>query len=239
MNLKKFDSESELVDRIVSTIKQVIKNKPDAVLCFACGETPRPVMNRLVELRNAGVVDFSRVRLLGLDEWIGVDRSTNGSCAQMLYDDFFTPMRFREDQISIFNGLSECLNNEISRMNQIVSELGIDFVLLGIGLNGHIGLNEPNFNPKRNANIVDLSEITQKVMTKYFDKSVHISKGITLGFKQLLKAKKIILMATGERKSEIVKEVVESEPSITIPATLLKERKDVLFMVDKEAGKMV
>ena len=216
----------------------MVNAKPDAVLCLACGETPQPVMDRLVKARNEGRADFSRIRLLGLDEWIGVGRQAMGSCAQMLYDDFFTPMALRQDQISIFNGLSENLNDEIKKANRIVEELGIDFTLLGIGMNGHIGLNEPGFNPALNASIVSLSDITKIVMTKYFGGKSGLSEGITLGFAQLLNARKIVLMATGERKAKIVKQIIDSSPNNQLPASLLKiSAHQTEFYLDAAAAK--
>jgi 6-phosphogluconolactonase/glucosamine-6-phosphate isomerase/deaminase len=175
--------------------------------------------------------------LLGLDEWLGVGQDETGSCAQMLYDDFFTPMGFRPDQISVLDGKAENPINEIQKANRLVDELGIDFALLGIGMNGHVGLNEPGFNPDTRAQLVDLSETTRRVMKKYFGKETSVTQGITLGFSQLLEAKKIVLMATGERKATIVKEIVDSEISIVLPATVFKRRTDVQFYVDGAAGK--
>ena len=237
MELKKFDSQDELVEQIVKIVSDIISKKPDAVLCFACGETPRPVMDKLFEVRKNGEIDFSRVRLLGLDEWIGVGRGTVGSCSQMLYDDFFSPMKFRTDQINIFDGLSKNLDVDIKNINQIVEELGIDFVLLGIGMNGHIGLNEPGFNPDEKAHVVELSDMTKKVMAKYFDQKINLQQGITLGFSQLLSAQKIILMATGERKAKIVKEIINSEPNNSLPASMFKQSEhESFFFIDEAAG---
>lgn len=224
-NPKIFHDEEAVATAIVEKVIRLVSSKPHAVLCFACGETPRPVMTKLAQLSNDGKIDFSNVQILGLDEWVGVGRETKGSCAQMLYDDWFTGMNFRYDQIHIFNGRAENLDLEVARANDFFDRYGIDFLLLGVGMNGHIGLNEPGFNPDQNANIVSLSETTQRVMLKYFATDVNLTQGITLGFKQLLQAKQTIVMVTGERKAEISKKIATTEPTNLLPATLLKNSK--------------
>lgn len=240
MQLIQFTGTSNLTEKAVELICQIVKEKPDATLCFACGETPRPVMNGLIQCHEKGSVDFSRVTLIGLDEWIGVGRETKGSCAQMLYDDFFTPMGFKEDQITIFNGLSANLSDDIEKINDLVEKKGIDFLLLGIGMNGHIGLNEPGEDPNQNAHLVNLSATTKKVMSKYFSEEIAIEKGITLGFSQLLNAKTIIMIATGERKAKIVKQIIEQKPNPQLPASLLKlSKNESLFFIDKEAASLL
>ncbi|MDR0298635.1 MAG: 6-phosphogluconolactonase [Streptococcaceae bacterium] len=242
MKIQKFENILDLTDEVVALVEKIVENRADSVLCFACGETPRPVMNRLVEMKKSGEIDFSRVRIIGLDEWIGVGRDTVGSCQQMLYDDFFIPLNLREDQIMLFDGLTEDLDKEIEKMNHVIEDLGIDFILLGIGMNGHIGLNEPGCEVDVKAHLIDLSEMTQTVMKKYFAEQAETSltQGLSLGFQQILSAEHIVLMATGERKAEIVEKVVQHEPTNEIPATLLKNStKETLFFVDAEAGRLI
>lgn len=240
MHLKLFDNTNDLAKQAVEIICQIVCEKPDATLCFACGETPLPVMNGLIECHQKGTVDFSKVRLIGLDEWIGVGRKIKGSCAQMLYDDFFTPMAFRENQIMIFDGLSTTIENDINNINTFIDKNGIDFLLLGIGMNGHIGLNEPGVDPNQKAHVVELSATTKKVMSKYFSEDFEIDKGITLGFLQLLNARNIIMMATGERKAKIVKQIIEQKPNPQLPASLLKlSNNETLFFVDKQAASLL
>lgn len=238
MEFTTFENAEELAEEVVSEITALIEAKPDALLCIAAGETPRPVMNRLIEYKKQGKVDFSRVRFIGLDEWIGVGRETVGSCAQMLYDDFFIPMDLREDQIMIFDGLEE-VEKQIMKMDRLSEELRIDFMLLGVGMNGHLGLNEPGEAIYEQTHVVELSEITKQVMTKYFDGKIKISQGITLGFKQFFDTKRVILMATGKRKASIVNKIISSEATSEVPASLMKESKEnVSFFVDKDARKI-
>lgn len=239
MQFEKFESVGQLVEKIVKNITEIVVKKPEAVLCFACGETPRPVMNRLIQMKKSGEINFSKIKILGLDEWIGVGRETTGSCAQMLYDDFLIPMDFRPDQIHIFNGLAANLDLEVEQANQFIKDYGIDFVLLGIGMNGHIGLNEPGCDPMAKVNVISLSETTRKVMTKYFNDTIFLTQGITLGLSQLLKANHVVLMAVGERKAEIVKRVLNSDVTPDVPATVFKNKEKVCFFVDAEAGQFL
>lgn len=225
----------DLVDYVGRLVKKIVEEKPDALLCIAAGETPRPVMAKLIEMKETGQIDFSRVRFVGLDEWLGVDLTCVGSCAQMLYDDFFNQLDIREDQIVLFNGKSQDISREIHKMDLLIDELGLDFILLGLGMNGHIGLNEPQSSPDKKTHLVALSETTKQVMVKYFDDDVMLTQGITLGFKQILAAQHVILMATGEKKSAIVQQVMDCDVTIDLPASQLKNAQHTcLFLIDNQ-----
>ncbi|MBE0094853.1 glucosamine-6-phosphate deaminase, partial [Raoultella planticola] len=108
-----------------------------------------------------------------------------------------------------------------------------------IGMNGHIGFNEPGVPVDVNAHVVELDDVTKKVMSKYFDQDLPLTNGISLGMKQIKQAKEIIVAATGSKKAEIVELTMNSEPTANIPATLLKNATSTQFFVDQEAGARV
>lgn len=239
MKLKIFTTQPELVAEISEMIIATVEKKPTSVICIAGGDTPMPVMEKLVAAQQENKVDFSKAFFLGLDEWVGLGSETKGSCIQTLQDNLFQPLHLKAEQIVFFDGKGN-LAEEVQRVNQFVASHGIDFILLGVGMNGHVGFNEPGVNIESNVQVVDLDAVTTKVMAKYFEKDLPLTQGITLGFQQILAARQIVLMATGEKKAEIVKATLENAATSAIPSTILKTAiQPADFFVDAAAGKLV
>lgn len=240
MKVEKFVTVEALTNKVTEKMIKLLADKPEAVFCIAGGETPLPVMKKLIQLQKTNKIDFSKATFISLDEWIGLDRTTKGSCIQTLEDHLFQPLGLRAEQIKFFDGKATNLTAELTKMNTFVAAYGIDFILLGLGMNGHIGFNEPGVTTEANAQIVGLDEVTTTVMTKYFNEKLPLTQGITLGFRQILDANQIILMATGEKKAEIVKATIEGEPTSQVPSTILKQaQNEALFFVDRAAGKFI
>ena len=116
---------------------------------------------------------------------------------------------------------------------------GLDLVVLGIGMNGHLGLNEPNEDCNQYSHVVDLSESTKEVAQKYFDNETKLEKGITIGIRHFLEAKEVILVASGTRKAEIIKKICDSDITESIPATVLKKHNNVTLLLDKDSAKLL
>ncbi|WP_125706111.1 glucosamine-6-phosphate deaminase [Lacticaseibacillus daqingensis] len=237
MNDQVFRSTAQLVTQVVDEIVAVVQQKPDATLCIAAGDTPIPVMRELARRALAGEVDLSRVRFLGLDEWVGLTPQTKGTCIETLTTHLFAPAQISPRRIHFFRTDAEDLPEEIARINDFVALHGIDYILLGIGMNGHIGFNEPGVEVTAQAHQVALAETTKRVMRKYFDQDFPLESGITLGFAQILAAKQVVLMATGAQKAAIVRKTVRTAPTNQLPATLLKlAAHPCRFYVDQAAG---
>ena len=125
-------------------------------------------------------------------------------------------------------------------MDSIINEKkGIDLMIVGVGMNGHIGFNEPGISFEKNAHVIDLDSTTQTVGQKYFKNPVAIKQGITLGFKQLLQSKKLILIANGLKKSTIIKKSLEGEISSIVPASIVQMHPNSEVMVDEEAASLL
>ncbi|HHQ1268782.1 TPA: glucosamine-6-phosphate deaminase [Listeria innocua] len=231
------ENEQLVAETVSQRIIKLVKAKPASLICIAGGDTPLLTIEALIKASQAGEVDFSQTQFVGLDEWVGLGRETKGSCIQTLYDAFFDRLEdVSNEQICFFDGKSEDLAAECARVDAFIDERGgMDFILLGIGLNGHIGFNEPFVPVDVNCHVVELDDVTKRVMSKYFDTDLPLTHGISLGMKQILAAKEIYLVATGAKKVDIVKQVIEKAPTVAIPATLVKEANTTL-VIDKVAA---
>ncbi|MBC1481273.1 glucosamine-6-phosphate deaminase [Listeria seeligeri] len=228
-----------VAESISQKIIEIVKEKPTSLICIAGGDTPLLTIEALIKANQAGEVDFSKTKFVGLDEWVGLGRETKGSCIQTLYDAFFDRLEnVSSDQICFFDGQTADFEAECARVDAFIEACGgIDFILLGIGLNGHIGFNEPFVPVDVNCHVVELDNVTKRVMSKYFDTDLPLTHGISLGMQQILTAKEIYLVATGEKKAEIVQQVIEKEPTVSIPATLVKQAIATLVLDEAAASR--
>lgn len=237
MNIDIKQDYPDLCTAVAQQVIDCVAAKPDALICIAGGDTPLGVFAALVEASNDGRVNFTRAFFLGLDEWLGLGRDDKGSCREMVWHHFFDKLPLRDEQICFFDGLTNDPAAECQRVDAfIAAHQQIDIVVLGIGMNGHIGFNEPGVSVENTCHVVDLDPVTQAVSVKYFGEPREVKQGISLGIKTLRAAKRMLLMASGEKKSAIVAKTVQAESSSDIPSTLVKDHPNVTLMVDRAAG---
>jgi glucosamine-6-phosphate isomerase len=206
------------------------------VICLPSGKTP------VIFLRNMRNY-FSRHEqypdwyFAGLDEWVGIGQNVKGSCRQFFDEHLFIPLGIPEERISFFNGIAEDLEAECREAERFIdAHKGIDIVVLGIGTNGHLGLNEPGSDPLLRTQISELSESTILAAKDYFDEPREVNQGITLGLRSLLESKTIFLLASGESKSDIIKAVVEGPVTTDIPGSFLQGHPNCFVYLDEKAA---
>jgi len=218
-------------------IKDYISKKPASLVCIASGHTPVGVFQHLIADVQSGKLDISKCVFLSLDEWVGIDPMDSGSCLSMLKKDFFDPLNLSGSQTEYFNVLSPDLQKECDRINNVIEKNGgLDIMLVGVGTNGHIGMNEPGTSFTTYAHVGDLAEDTKIVGQKYFSKKTMLSKGMTLGLRHLQEAKLPIVMASGEKKATIIQQALSQEPTEQIPVTNVHLISQGYVMLDKEAA---
>lgn len=228
---------NELSQKTFEFIVEYVKQKPDAFICFPGGNTPLGTYSLLVDYAKRGEIDFSSCSFIGLDEWVGMDRHDDGSCQETMYNTLFTPLNIKESNIYFFDAKSVDLEDECRRIDEVISSKGgIDLMLLGIGVNGHLGFNEPGVPFDLSAHVIELDDTTKVVGQKYFKEETTLSKGITLGIKQVLQSDTVILMANGENKATAVKAMVEGEVTNQMPASALQKHENCYVMLDEEAA---
>jgi glucosamine-6-phosphate deaminase len=235
--IKIFEDEQAITIQVAKEMKQHLVNEENPVFCLASGTTPEKSYRKFA----TEVKDNSRIkdlRIVSLDEWVGIDRTSEGSCYQMLNKDLFSPLRLQNSQIEFFNGTELDLEKECHRIDQFIESNPITFSLMGVGMNGHIGLNEPGCPVLDHSCVVDLSEETKTVAQKYFNQSTSLDKGITLGLGQILKSKRVIVVMTGERKAQIAKEIIMNRKA-KLPAQVLLGHNHIDFYLDRKAAKWI
>ncbi len=235
-----FDTPDMLAQSAAAKILDLVSKKPSAVICIASGDTPRLTNKHIVAGARARKIDFSRVQFISLDEWVGVPPSNSGSCYHFLHETIFEPLSVPVANIHFFHSTVCDLTAECERINMIITQLnGIDCMLVGVGMNGHIGFNEPGISPGLSAHVIELDPITQRVGQKYFSTTTLLQKGITLGLAQFMQSRMAILLATGSKKALVIKKALAERVSVSIPASLIQEHKNAFVMLDSEAAALL
>jgi len=180
------------------------------------------------------------VTVIGLDEWVGIPATSEGSCRYIVEENLLKPLNVESAHYTFFDSMTDDLQGECARVDRLIFEKGgVDFIIVGVGLNGHIGLNEPGTSFDLYCHVSKLAEITISTGQKYFNQSTELTQGITIGLKHLLEAKIAIMIATGERKAEIIREVVFQDPNINLPATVFKKHINGHIWIDKAAASLL
>ncbi len=240
MELKRFRNYQELSEFVAGEIADSIKNKPSLVLCLASGDTPKLTVELLVNKINEEKIDRSKITFIGLDEWVGLPPTNSGSCHYFFKNNLIGPLQLMTSQYFLFDALADDLRNECLKMDKFINEKnGIDIMVVGIGMNGHIGFNEPGSSFDNLSHIIDLDEITRSVGQKYFNEKVELSQGITIGFKHLLNAKKVFLMANGSKKAEVIKKTVQGPVTEYFPASIMQQHENGFVLVDDDAASLL
>ncbi len=240
MQLTIFEDYNALSQQASDEIIALIKRKPDAVLCLASGSTPLLTCELLVQKVKAEDIDLSSCTFIGLDEWVGIPPGNEGSCAFFFREHVLKHLNFSPSRIHLFNGLSENLVQECTAMDSVIFENGgIDLMLVGVGMNGHIGFNEPGISFDLYSHIARLDETTTSVGQKYFKEATALHQGVTLGLKHLLESKKVLLLANGNKKAAVMQKALEDEISNAFPASIIRQHSNSIVMLDEEAADML
>lgn len=235
MNYQVFSDYEALSAHASQFILDYVRQKPTATICVASGETPLLTFQKIVQ--NAQPNDFAQVTFVALDEWVGIAPDNAGSCRSYIDEPLIKPLNISTERISFFDGLADDLEAECQRVNDfIASKGGLDIIMVGIGMNGHLGLNEPGTFFDTYAHVSDLEEVTASVGQKYFQSETPLTQGITVGLKHFLEAKVAIVLANGEKKRGIIQRVLEEEPNEKLPASALKLHANSHLWIDAAAA---
>ncbi|MBS1948075.1 MAG: glucosamine-6-phosphate deaminase [Bacteroidetes bacterium] len=240
MRVRIFDDYDSLSQATASEVINLVKEKPHAVICLPSGSTPLGTCQWIVKNAQQQETDFSKCVFIGLDEWVGIGKENPGSCSYFFYHHFFDPLKIPEQQIFLFDAFAKNWSEECKKMDKtIAAKGGIDLMIVGIGMNGHIGFNEPGTSFRLLSHVTDLDETTKSVGQKYFPQKTHLSKGITLGLGHLMKANKAILIANGKNKAQIIHKALKEPVSEDMPASIMRKHSNGFFYVDKEAALLI
>lgn len=233
---KDYDTLSKKAAKIIS---EEINKKPDIILGLATGSTPVGTYEELIRMHREENLDFSKVITFNLDEYIGLSPDHPNSYHVYMNDNFFKHINIKENNTYIPDGEAENVDEYCKAYDEKIQKLGgIDLQILGIGENGHIAFNEPAEKLTLGTHVTGLTESTIKANSRFFDSINEVPKtAITMGLGSIMKAKKIILLASGKNKASVIKELLKEEYITTaIPATFLLLHPDVTVILDEEAA---
>ncbi|MCX6316520.1 MAG: glucosamine-6-phosphate deaminase [Bacteroidetes bacterium] len=241
MQLTVFTDYAALSDQAAREMIRTLEQKPDAVICMASGSSPKGCCERFVQLATSSGIDLSQFFFIGLDEWVGLTPGMPGSCSHDFFTRLFDPLSIPASQYHLFDPVAADMQAECEKMDTIIREKGgIDLMIVGIGLNGHIGFNEPGTPFTLLSHVIDLDATTIAVgQEKYFTTPVELKQGITLGLGHLMHTRKVLLLANGTGKASVIKEAAEGPVTSALPASIMQQHPDGYIWLDKEAAAML
>lgn len=229
MNIIKANDYHDLSRKAANVISAQVILKPTSVLGLATGSTPIGTYKQLIEWYQKGDLDFSKVTSVNLDEYCGLSPDNDQSYRYFMNKNFFDHINIDKNKTNVPNGLAENFEDECNRYDTLISDLGgIDLQLLGIGHNGHIGFNEPDVSFEKTTHIVDLDESTIKANARFFKTIDEVpKKAITMGIRSIMQSKKVLLIANGPDKKEIVEKALRGPVTPDVPASILQFHPDL------------
>lgn len=241
MKLIEVNTYEELSDKASEIIINTVKNNPNAKLGLATGSTPLGTYKRMIEDHQKNGTSYEHIVTVNLDEYVGLSKDHPGSYRYYMDNELFKHINIKHENAHVPDGTAEDLDAECRRYEAIIDNLGgLDIQLLGIGQNGHIGFNEPGTSFDSLTHVVELTENTREVNSRFFERLEDVpKKAITMGIKSILKSKEIILLISGKQKAEALHRLLNEEISENFPASALKKHPNCTVIYDKEALKGV
>lgn len=235
MNYIEVETYEELSRKAASIIAAQVVLKQDSVLGLATGSTPLGTYDFLVKAYENKDLDFSKVTSVNLDEYVGLSGDNDQSYRYFMDTNLFSKINIKKENTFVPDGCAEDIKKECSEYDKLIENLGgIDIQLLGIGLDGHIGFNEPDEFFTKETHVVDLDPSTIEANARFFESKDEVPKtAITMGMGSIMSAKKILLIANGKNKEGIVKEAFFGPITPKVPASILQLHPDVTVIFSK------
>ena len=211
--------------------------KPDCVLGLATGSTPIGMYKQLIEWYNQGVLDFSQVHTVNLDEYRGLAPTHDQSYRYFMQHNLFDHVNVKPENTNVPNGLAADPEAECARYDQVIDSLGgTDVQVLGMGHNGHIGFNEPADHFPLGTHVVDLTDTTIDANARFFATRDDVPKqALTMGVKNIMQSRHILVVVSGADKAPIVKKAFFGPVTPQVPASILQLHPNVSIVADEAA----
>ena len=237
MVIYKAKNYQDMSRKAANIISAQIIMKPNCVLGLATGSSPVGTYKQLIEWYNKGDLDFSNVTSINLDEYKGLSPENNQSYRYFMNTNLFDHVNIDKSHTFVPNGLETDSEKACSSYNDIIhSQGGIDLQLLGLGRNGHIGFNEPGAAFEKETHCVNLTESTIEANKRFFDSENDVPRqAYTMGIKNIMQAKKILVVVSGENIADAVKKAFFGPITPSVPASILQLHNDVTIVADEAA----
>ena len=231
-----FNSKKEASKEAYKILRSLINE--NSTLGLATGGTPTDLYAEMIADHKAGNFSYKNIKSYNLDEYVGISYDHPESYHKFMEINLFDHIDIEKANTHVPDASAEDLENALKSYQEALNNANIDVQLLGVGSNGHIGFNEPGTPFDTGVHIVDLKQETIEANSRFFNNDINLvpKQAVTMGIKDIMKAKHIILLAFGEAKQQAIKSLVEGEEiTENIPCTILKNHPSVYVIVDKEA----
>jgi len=239
MKLIRVSNYDAMTQCLLDIFVKQIKSKPDSVLSFTTGATPKGLLESLAKEVNKGL-DISKSTFCNLDEYVG-KKSGIYSVYSFMHRHFYDVVKQHPKNIFMLDAEAKDKIAEIKKYAQILAQYPRDIQLLGLGTNGHVGANEPGTSFNSTLFVADSHESTIKATQNLFNLKYEETprQMFTMGFKEIMVAECVILAASGKSKAEAVKKVVEGGVTKDVPASYLKTHKNFVLIIDEDSASLL
>ena len=223
------ENYEQLSRQAANIISAQIISKPNCVLGLATGSTPIGTYKELIARNENGDIDFSSVTTVNLDEYCGLTPDNDQSYRYFMNKNLFEHVNIDMDKTFVPSGIADDMDAECEAYDKLVCTLGgTDLQLLGIGIDGHIGFNEPDEFFEAATHVVELDESTIEANSRFFASKEDVpTSAITMGMKSIMSAKKVLLLASGKNKQEILHKALYGPITPAVPASILQLHPDL------------
>ena len=231
-------TQKEAAEKAANVLCGVLKEKENAVFGFATGSSPVMLYRELINRCAAGEISFKNVKTVNLDEYVGLSADHDQSFSYFMFDNLFNHIDIPKESTNLPNGLAKDLQEERRRYDAVIESMGgVDVQVLGIGHNGHIGFNEPSDSFSLGTALVDLTQSTIDANSRFFESKDDVPRrALTMGIGQIMQAKRIVMVANGRAKAEILEDAFFGKVSPKNPASILQFFKgECEVFLDEEA----
>jgi len=227
----------ELSKEVAGIIQQAVQKKPNLVIGLATGSTPIGTYQELIRLHKEGL-DFSKIVIFNLDEYLSLSSDHPQSYSYFMYENFLNHINNDQKNFHIPDGMTKNVEMHCQEYEDKIKKAGgIDLQLLGIGSDGHIGFCEPGTSLDSRTHLTKLAESTIRDNSRFFEREEDVPKfAITMGVQTIFEAKKVLLLASGEKKAEAVAKFIEGPITPQIAASVLQRHPDTIVILDKVAA---
>lgn len=226
----------EMSEKAFELVKEVVVNNKNAVLGLATGSTPLGLYAEMIKDHKENGTSYKDVKTLNLDEYAGLSITSDQSYVYFMRENLFKHIDIDLNNTHIENGKAVNRELECENYNKLIEELPRDLQILGIGSNGHIAFNEPGTAFDSETHIVDLTESTIKDNSRLFERIEDVPRqAFTMGLKNIMHAKKIVVLASGANKAKAVYGMLKGSVTEALPASVLQLHPDCTLIVDEAA----
>ena len=232
---------NEMSQKAAAMVISHVTLKPNTVLGLATGDSPIGMYREIIKSYENNEIDLSEVVTFNLDEYYGLNLDNEQSYHYFMMTNFFNYINIAKNNIHILDGEVTDIDKECTQYEEKIKKAGgIDLQILGIGVNGHIGFNEPDVNFEAETHLVNLDENTIQANSRFFNSIKDVpTKALSMGIKTIMQSRKIVLLASGSNKASAIAKAVNGKICPEVPASILQLHPDVTLIIDASAKKML